>query len=147
MPRSAIEASITWLMIRAGAHRVRTVISSGSSPSRRRLNFESVPRSSTRPCTEASSSQLTGAITTSALTSALTVSSPRFGGVSTTTTTERPLIGSKASARKPVAKVPGRAAVGQAGAERVPLAVAAPDGCVALAYEHLADRLRVVINR
>ena len=46
-----------------------------------------------------------------------------------------------------VAKVPGRAAVGQAGAERVPLAVAAPDGCVALAYEHLADRLRVGISR
>jgi len=46
-----------------------------------------------------------------------------------------------------VAKVPGRAVVGQAGAEHVPLAVAAPDGCVALAYEHLADRLRVVISR
>jgi chromosome partitioning protein len=45
------------------------------------------------------------------------------------------------------AKVPGRAAVGQAGAEHVPLAVAAPDGCVALAYEHLADRLRVVVGR
>lgn len=47
----------------------------------------------------------------------------------------------------PVAKVPCRAAVGQAGAEQVPLAVAAPDGCVSLAYEHLADRLRVVIGR
>jgi chromosome partitioning protein len=46
-----------------------------------------------------------------------------------------------------VAKVPGRAVVGQAGAEHVPLAVAAPDGCVALAYEHLADQLRVVISR
>jgi len=45
------------------------------------------------------------------------------------------------------AKVPGRAAVGQAGAEHVPLAVGAPDGCVTLAYEHLADRLRVVISR
>jgi chromosome partitioning protein len=46
-----------------------------------------------------------------------------------------------------VAKVPGRAAVGQAGAEHVPLALAAPDGCVAFAYEHLADRLQVVVTR
>lgn len=45
------------------------------------------------------------------------------------------------------AKVPGRAAVAQAGAEHVPLAVAAPDGCVALAYEHLANRLQVVVGR
>jgi chromosome partitioning protein len=45
------------------------------------------------------------------------------------------------------AKVPGRAAVGQAGAEHVPLALAAPDGCVALAYEHLADRLQAVVSR
>jgi chromosome partitioning protein len=40
-----------------------------------------------------------------------------------------------------VAKVPSRAAVGQAGAEHVPLAITAPDGCVALAYERLADQL------
>ncbi|MGI8559623.1 MAG: ParA family protein [Solirubrobacteraceae bacterium] len=40
-----------------------------------------------------------------------------------------------------VAKVPARAAVGQAGAEHVPLAITAPDGCVALAYERLADQL------
>jgi chromosome partitioning protein len=40
-----------------------------------------------------------------------------------------------------VAKVPTRAAVGQAGAEHVPLAITAPDGCVALAYEQLAERL------
>ncbi|MGH2858750.1 MAG: ParA family protein [Solirubrobacteraceae bacterium] len=46
-----------------------------------------------------------------------------------------------------VAKVPGRAGVGQAAAERLPIVLAAPDGCVALAYEHLADRLRVVISR
>ena len=45
------------------------------------------------------------------------------------------------------AKVPGRAAVGQAGAEHIPLALAAPDGCVALAYEHLADRLQAVTGR
>jgi chromosome partitioning protein len=38
-------------------------------------------------------------------------------------------------------KVPTRAAVGQAGAEHVPLAITAPDGCVALAYERLADHL------
>ena len=40
-----------------------------------------------------------------------------------------------------VVRVPARAAVGQAGAERLPLALTAPDGCVALAYERLADRL------
>jgi chromosome partitioning protein len=40
-----------------------------------------------------------------------------------------------------VAKVPSRAAVGLAGAEHVPLAITAPDGCVALAYERLADLL------
>jgi chromosome partitioning protein len=40
-----------------------------------------------------------------------------------------------------VAKVPSRAVVGQAGAEHVPLAITAPDGCVALAYERLAERL------
>jgi len=40
-----------------------------------------------------------------------------------------------------VAKVPSRAAVGQAGAEHVPLAITAPDGCVALAYERLAGQL------
>jgi hypothetical protein len=45
------------------------------------------------------------------------------------------------------AKVPGRAVVGQAGAEHVPLALIAPDGCVALAYEHLADRLQAVVSR
>jgi len=43
-----------------------------------------------------------------------------------------------------VARVPARAAVGQAGAEHVPLALAAPDGCVSLAYEQLADRVRAV---
>jgi chromosome partitioning protein len=40
-----------------------------------------------------------------------------------------------------VAKVAARAAVGQAGAEHVPLAITAPDGCVALSYERLADDL------
>lgn len=40
-----------------------------------------------------------------------------------------------------VAKVPSRAAVGHAGAEHVPLAITSPDGCVALAYDRLADRL------
>ncbi len=40
-----------------------------------------------------------------------------------------------------VVRIPARAAVGQAGAERLPLALTAPDGCVALAYERLADRL------
>jgi chromosome partitioning protein len=46
-----------------------------------------------------------------------------------------------------VARVPARAAVGQAGAQRLPLAIAAPDGCVTLAYEQLADRLGAVIAR
>jgi chromosome partitioning protein len=41
----------------------------------------------------------------------------------------------------PVVKVPARAAVGQAGAEHVPLTVSAPDGCVAMAYEQLVLRL------
>ena len=41
----------------------------------------------------------------------------------------------------PVVKVPARAAVGQAGAEHVPLTISAPDGCVAMAYEQLVTRL------
>jgi chromosome partitioning protein len=41
----------------------------------------------------------------------------------------------------PVAKVPARAAVGQAGAEHIPLTVSAPDSCVAMAYEQLVSRL------
>jgi hypothetical protein len=41
----------------------------------------------------------------------------------------------------PVVKVPARAAVGQAGAEDVPLTISAPDGCVAMAYEQLVSRL------
>jgi chromosome partitioning protein len=41
----------------------------------------------------------------------------------------------------PVVKVPARAAVGQAGAEHVPLTISAPDGCVAMAYEQLVSRL------
>jgi chromosome partitioning protein len=45
------------------------------------------------------------------------------------------------------AKVPARAAVGQAGAEHVPLALTAPDGCVALAYERLAGQLAGVMTR
>jgi chromosome partitioning protein len=45
------------------------------------------------------------------------------------------------------ARVPARAVVGQAGAHRVPLALGAPDGCVTLAYERLADELEAVIAR
>jgi cellulose biosynthesis protein BcsQ len=41
-----------------------------------------------------------------------------------------------------VVKVPARAAVGQAGAEHVPLTVSAPGGCVALAYEQLVSGWR-----
>jgi chromosome partitioning protein len=41
----------------------------------------------------------------------------------------------------PVVKVPARVAVGQAGAEHVPLTISAPDGCVAMAYEQLVSRL------
>jgi len=41
----------------------------------------------------------------------------------------------------PVVKVPARAAVGQAGAEHVPLTISAPDGCVAMAYKQLVTRL------
>lgn len=40
-----------------------------------------------------------------------------------------------------VARIPARVAVGQAGAEHVPLAVGAPDGAVALAYHRLADKV------
>jgi chromosome partitioning protein len=40
-----------------------------------------------------------------------------------------------------VEKVPARAAVGQAGAEHTPLAITMPDGCVAVAYERLADHV------
>jgi nitrogenase subunit NifH len=45
------------------------------------------------------------------------------------------------------AKVPCRAAVGQAGAEQIPVCAAAPDGCVAIAYEHLANRLHAPVTR
>lgn len=40
-----------------------------------------------------------------------------------------------------IAKVPSRAVVAQAGAEHAPLTITSPDGCVALAYERLADTL------
>ncbi|MHB8657690.1 MAG: ParA family protein [Solirubrobacteraceae bacterium] len=40
-----------------------------------------------------------------------------------------------------VVKVPARVAVGQAGAEHVPLAISAPDGCVAMTSEQLVSRL------
>ncbi|MHB8660254.1 MAG: hypothetical protein ACYC91_20420 [Solirubrobacteraceae bacterium] len=40
-----------------------------------------------------------------------------------------------------IARVPARAAVGQAGAEHIPLAISAPDGCVAMAFEQLVSRL------
>jgi chromosome partitioning protein len=45
------------------------------------------------------------------------------------------------------ARVPSRAAVGQAGAEHVPLAISAPDSAVVLAYERLAERLEGVLVR
>jgi chromosome partitioning protein len=41
----------------------------------------------------------------------------------------------------PVVKVLARVAVGQAGAEHIPLAISAPDGRVAMAYEQLVSRL------
>jgi chromosome partitioning protein len=44
-------------------------------------------------------------------------------------------------------RVPARSAVGHAGAARVPLAVGALDGCVALAHETLAERLVGVVVR
>jgi cellulose biosynthesis protein BcsQ len=40
-----------------------------------------------------------------------------------------------------LARIPARAAVAQAGAEHVPLAVSAPDSTVALAYRQLLERL------
>jgi chromosome partitioning protein len=46
-----------------------------------------------------------------------------------------------------LARVPARAAVGQAGARHIPLALAAPDSCVTIAYERLADQLQAVIAR
>jgi chromosome partitioning protein len=44
-------------------------------------------------------------------------------------------------------RVPARAAVGQAGAQHVPLALAAPDSCVTIAYEQLAAELVAVSAR
>ncbi len=45
------------------------------------------------------------------------------------------------------ARVPARVAVAHAGAEHVPLARSAPDSCVTLAYERVAEGLGVVIAR
>ena len=47
----------------------------------------------------------------------------------------------------PVARIPDRTAVEQADVARTPIAIAAPDSAVALAYERLADHIerRVVI--
>ncbi|MGZ4254826.1 MAG: ParA family protein [Solirubrobacteraceae bacterium] len=42
---------------------------------------------------------------------------------------------------KPVARIPDRTAVEQADVSRTPIAIAAPNGAVALAYEKLADHL------
>jgi chromosome partitioning protein len=42
----------------------------------------------------------------------------------------------------PLARIPARAAVAQAGAERMPLAVSAPDGVVSLAYRRLLQKLQ-----
>jgi chromosome partitioning protein len=47
----------------------------------------------------------------------------------------------------PLVRVPTRAAVGQAGAQHIPLALSAPDGCVTLAYEQLAAELVPVSPR
>ena len=47
----------------------------------------------------------------------------------------------------PLVRVPARAAVGQAGAQHVPLALAAPDSCVTIAYEQLAAELVAVSAR
>ena len=44
-------------------------------------------------------------------------------------------------------RVPARAAVAHAGAERVPLAHRAPDSCVTLAYERVAEGIGAVIAR
>jgi chromosome partitioning protein len=43
--------------------------------------------------------------------------------------------------------IPSRAAVAQAGAANIPLAILAPDGCVTLAYDRLAMRVGAVIAR
>jgi len=42
---------------------------------------------------------------------------------------------------EPVARIPDRTAVEQADVSRTPIAIAAPDSAVALAYEQLADHL------
>jgi chromosome partitioning protein len=47
----------------------------------------------------------------------------------------------------PVARIPARAAVAQAAAAHVPLAVSARDSAVTLAYSRLADQIAEVINR
>ncbi len=47
----------------------------------------------------------------------------------------------------PAARVPSRAAVAQAGAEHVPLAISSPDSAVALVYERLAEQLEGVLVR
>ena len=46
-----------------------------------------------------------------------------------------------------LARVPARAAVGLAGAQHVPLALAAPDSCVTIAHERLAAELVPVSAR
>ena len=75
-------ASIRRLLTRCGCQRVSTAISLGALPPSRSASLANVWRSSRMPWSDASSSQLTGAITASALTSAFTVSNPKFGGVS-----------------------------------------------------------------
>jgi chromosome partitioning protein len=46
-----------------------------------------------------------------------------------------------------VARVPARASVGQAGAQHIPLALAAPDSPVTIAHERLADQLEAGVAR
>jgi chromosome partitioning protein len=46
----------------------------------------------------------------------------------------------------PLARIPARAAVAQAGAERVPLSASAPDSPVALAYRALLERLHPAVR-
>jgi chromosome partitioning protein len=45
----------------------------------------------------------------------------------------------------PLARIPARAAIGQAGAERLPLVLSAPDGAVAFAYRQLLEQLKAAV--
>lgn len=75
----------------------------GGSPPKRLASLLNVTRSSRIPWTAPSSSALTGASTQSAQTSALTVSRPRLGGVSMTTSSYSAMTGCAHVVQEPFA--------------------------------------------